>query len=70
MGTIRFCDKAREKRKEERINIFNSYKNKYINICETLKQLSVDGYAEDYFKGGFFNYLIFIDFFEINLEEF
>lgn len=38
MGTIRFYDKDRERRKEERINVFNSYKNKYINICETLKQ--------------------------------
>lgn len=70
MGTIRFYDKDRERRKEERINVFNSYKNKYINICETLKQLSVDGYNEHYFKEGFLNYLIFIDFFEINLEDF
>ena len=59
-----------EKQKNKKINIFNSYKNEYINTYETLKQLFIDRYDENYFKGGFFNYLIFIDFFEINLEEF
>lgn len=70
MGTIRIYDKDRKKRKEEIINVFNSYKNKCINTSETLKQLSIDGYDENYFKSGFLDYLEFVDSFEITLEDF